>query len=178
MDTLVSLDNSQYSLRIQIMPNSKRTELTHRTFTTEGSAVGLADILNLAIAFFALLVALVNVAYTIYSNKANLRRDGLQRIRIVATTNVARFNGIFVSLLHKPEPKPEDLIEPARLYSEVRDVYMSFKHCFAARNRIQLDALLDDIESSYDSDDLASGLASAIKKMPAFLNELEAKLNG
>ena len=136
----------------------------------------LTDILTLIIAAGALLVALASFAYTIHSNRANRRMDDLQQVRAVATTNVAKFNGILTGLQDKPEATAKDLIEPVRLYSEVRDVYKSFKHSFPEPDRIELDALLDDIESSYDSDDLASGLASAIPKMPAFLNELVAKL--
>ena len=162
----------EFPLSIPLGEKNQRAGNLHQS-----SAMDLVDILTPIIATGALLVALASFAYTIRSNRANRRMDDLQQVRAVATTNVARFNGIFTGLQHKPEPTPKDLMEPVRLYSEVRDVYKSFKHSFPERDRIRLDALLDDIESSYDSDDLASSLASAIPKMPAFLNELEAKLN-
>ena len=136
------------------------------------------DILPLIVSTGAFLVALASLGYTIHSNRANRRNDNLQRVRSVATRNVAKFNGILTGLQHKPEPTAEDLIEPTRLYSEVRDAYRSFRQSFSARDRSELDILLDDVESSYDPDDLASGLASALPKMIVFLNELEAKLNG
>ena len=137
----------------------------------------LKDILPLAVSGGALLVALASLWYTIHSNRTNRRNDNLQRVRTIATTNVAKFNGILTALQHDPEPKAEDFVEPARLYSEVRDSYRSFRQGFTARDRVELDALLDHVEDSYNPDDFASSLATAITKMPAFLNELEAKLN-
>ena len=136
-----------------------------------------SDIVSLILSTGAFLVALTSLIYSMHSNKANRRRDNLQRVRVVATSNIAKFNGILTGLQHNPEPAAEDLIEPARLYSEVRDAYRSFKHSFSVTDRKELDAILNDIESSYDADDLASSLSAALPKMPAFLNELEAKLN-
>lgn len=138
----------------------------------------LKDILPLIVSTAAFLVAVASLVHSIYSNTANRRSDDLQRVRGIVTSNIAKFNGILTGLQHKPEPTADDLMEPARLYSEMRDAYRSFRHSFSARDRSKLDALLNDIEDSYDSDDLASSLKSALTKMPAFLNALEAKLHG
>lgn len=138
----------------------------------------LSVILPLIVSTAAVLVALAGLLYKIHSNRARSRGDNLQRVRTVATSNIAKFNGILTGLQQDPESTAEDLIEPARLYSEVRDAYKSFRHSFSARDRRELDALQNDIERSYDPDDLAASLASAFPKMLTFFNALEAKLEG
>ena len=138
----------------------------------------LYDILTISVATGALLVAFAGLIYTVRSNKANRRSDNLQEVRRIVTSNVAKFNGIMTGLEHKQQPTAEDLIEPTRLYAEVRDVYRSFRHSFNESDRNQLDALLQAVENKYEPDDLGFSLKSALPLMPRFLNELEVKLNG
>ena len=137
----------------------------------------LADKLALIISAAALLLALASFIYTARSNQANRRKDDLQKVRLVLATNSAKFNGIMNGLASDANRSAEDLIEPTRLYSEVRDAYRSFRHRFSTGDRDELDAILDRVEEHFDPDDLASSLVGAMPLMPKFLEELEAKLN-
>ena len=137
----------------------------------------LEDILIIVIPTGVFLVALAGLVYRVYSGARKERWDNLQEVRKSALPKVARFKEIMFELQHNPERTLEDLEEPARLYSEVRDAYKRFRRGFRKQDRNELDALLDAIESSYDPDDIKTSLTLAMPHMPAFMVGIEAKLN-
>ncbi len=134
------------------------------------------DILTLIVSCCAFLLALASFIYTVRSNRANRRADDLQKVRLVAVSNTARFNGLMNALASEPTPSPSALIEPTRLYAEVRDAYKIYRHSFNEADRAELDAILDQVEKDFDPDDLASSLTTALPLFPTFLSALESKL--
>lgn len=120
---------------------------------------------NVAIAAIAFIVS---VASILISNRnstkqqqfeAEIRREiALENLKIVIATNVARINGI-ISAERLNNSNPTDLnylIEPARLYAEVRDAYRGIEHHFDAPSREEINHKLNEVEELYSAFEGAS----------------------